>query len=101
MHPAFLDACLHAYPFVLDGAGKTESDRRKAYLPVSLEGFRCYQDGIDKAWVHTRLRSVEKDDTQVVDIRVYDEAERPVADLDGLSVRRLPLDKVQQPRATR
>ncbi len=98
MHPAFLDACLHAYPLVLDGAEKAKSDRRKSYLPVSLEGFRCYQDGTDNAWVHTRLRSVEKDDTQVIDIRVYDEAERPIADLDGLTVRLLPLDKVQSAR---
>ena len=98
MHPAFLDACLHAYPLVLDGAEKAKGDRRNAYLPVSLEGYRCYQDGIDKAWVHIRLRSVEKDDTQVVDIRVYDDAERPVADLEGLTVRLLPLAKVQPPR---
>ena len=80
MHPAFLDACLHAYPLVLDGVGKTKAIIGQSYLPVSLEGYRCYQDGIDKAWVHTSLRSVEKGDTQVVDIRVYDDAERPVAD---------------------
>ena len=99
MHPAFLDACLHAYPLVLDGAEEAKGDRRNSYLPISLEGFRCYQDGIDKAWVHIRLRSVEKDDTQVVDIRVYDDAERLVADLEGLTVRLLPLAKVQTPRA--
>ena len=99
MHPAFLDACLHAYPLVLDGAETAKSDGRNSYLPVSLVGFRCYQDGIDEAWVHTRLRSVERDDTQVVDIQVYDVAERPVAELEGLAVRLLPLDKVQLPRA--
>ena len=60
MHPAFLDACLHAYPLVLDGMGKTESDLHQSYLPISLEGYRCYQDGIDKAWVHTKLRTVRK-----------------------------------------
>jgi acyl transferase domain-containing protein/surfactin synthase thioesterase subunit len=98
IHPAFLDACLHAYPLALDGAETAKSDRRNSYLPVSLEAFRCYQDGIDKAWVHTRLRSVGKDDTQVVDIRIYDDAERPVADLEGLTVRLLPLAKVQMPR---
>jgi surfactin synthase thioesterase subunit/acyl carrier protein/NADP-dependent 3-hydroxy acid dehydrogenase YdfG len=100
MHPAFLDACLHAYPLVLDGVGKAGSDRHQSYLPISLEGYRCYQDGIDKAWVHTKLRSVEKDDTQVVDIQVYDDMERPVADLEGLSVRLLPLGKVQQLQST-
>src|SRR5215472_4539455 len=98
MHPAFLDACLHAYPLVLDGAEKAKGNGRSSYLPVSLAAFRCYRDGIDEAWVHTRLRSVEEDDTQVVDIRVYDAAERPVAELEGLAVRLLPLDKVQRPR---
>jgi surfactin synthase thioesterase subunit/NAD(P)-dependent dehydrogenase (short-subunit alcohol dehydrogenase family)/acyl carrier protein len=96
IHPAFLDACLHAYPFVLDGV-EAKSDCHSAYLPVSLEGFRCYQDGIDKAWAHISLRYAEKDDTQVVDIRVYDDAERPVADLDGLTVRRLPFAKMASP----
>ena len=100
MHPAFLDACLHAYPLVLDGVGKTERDLHQSYLPISLEGYRCYQDGIDKAWVHTKLRSVEKDDTQVVDIQVYDDAERPVADLEGLSLRRLPLGRLKQPEVS-
>src|SRR5215472_4455485 len=99
MHPAFLDACLHAYPLVLNGAEKIRSDRHSSYLPISLAEFRCYQDGIDKAWVHTTLRSVEKDDTQVVDIRIYDMAERPVAELEGLAVRLLPLDKVVPTRA--
>ena len=99
MHPAFLDACLHAYPLVLDGAEATKSDRHSAYLPVALEEFRCHQDRIGKAWAHIRLRSIEKDDTQVVDIRVYDDAEQPVADLKGLTVRLLPLSKVQTPHA--
>lgn len=98
MHPAFLDACLHIYPFVLDGV-KVERDRRSCYLPISLAGFRCYRDGIDEAWVHTKLRSVEKDDTQVVDIRIYDLAEQPVAELEGLAVRLLPLEKVLSPQA--
>jgi acyl transferase domain-containing protein/surfactin synthase thioesterase subunit/acyl carrier protein len=100
IHPAFLDACLHAYPLVLKGAGKVSRGHGRSYLPVSLEGFRCYQDGVDKAWVHTSLRSVEKGDTQVVDIRVYDEAERPVADLDGLAVRLLPFAKLHSSQAS-
>jgi len=100
LHPAFLDACLHAYPFVLDGMGaekKAKTDVRTSYLPVSLERFRCYRDGIDEAWVHTRLRGAEKDDTQVIDIRVYDTSERLVAEVEGLAVRLLPLAKLQRP----
>ena len=99
MHPAFLDACLHAYPLVLDGEENARGDRRNSYLPISLAGFRCYQDGIDEAWVHTRLRSVDKDNTQVVDIGIYDAAEQPVAELEGLTVRLLSLDRVQSSQA--
>jgi acyl transferase domain-containing protein/surfactin synthase thioesterase subunit/acyl carrier protein len=99
LHPAFLDACLHTYPLVLEAAEKGKSDGRSSYLPVSLKGFRCYQDGIDRAWVYTKLRSVENDNTQMIDIRIYDLAERPVAELEGLTVRLLPLAKVRQPQA--
>jgi acyl transferase domain-containing protein/surfactin synthase thioesterase subunit/acyl carrier protein len=99
LHPAFLDACLHVYPFVLDGAERSASDRRNLYLPISLAGFRCYQDGIEEAWVHTKRRNVAKKDTQLFDIRVYDTAERLVAELEGLAVRLLPLDKVVPTRA--
>jgi acyl transferase domain-containing protein/surfactin synthase thioesterase subunit/acyl carrier protein len=92
LHPAFLDACLHAYPLVLDGA-EQECDGW-SYLPISLAGYRCHQDGIETAWAHTRLRSVGKDGTQVVDIAVYDPAGRLVAELEGLALRRLPLETV-------
>jgi acyl transferase domain-containing protein/surfactin synthase thioesterase subunit/acyl carrier protein len=99
MHPAFLDACLHGYPFVLDDAERTGSHRDKSYLPISLTGFRCYQDGVDEAWAYIKLRNAERDNTQVIDIRIYDMAERPVAELEGLTVRLLPLDTVVPTRA--
>ena len=38
-----------------------------AYLPISLARYRCHQDAIDAAWVHTRLRSAEPDGTQGVE----------------------------------
>ncbi len=98
MHPALLDACLHGYFLVLDDAGDG-GERQAMYLPVSLAGFRCWRDGADEAWVHTTLRGGDSDDTRVVDIRIYDPMERPVAELDGLMLRRLPLDKVVPVRA--
>jgi acyl transferase domain-containing protein len=98
MHPAFLDACLHVYPLLLDEA-KVGKDRRRSYLPISLAGFRCYRDGLDEAWVHTKLRTVDKDEMHVFDIRVYDPAEQLAAELEGLAVRPLPLDSVLSDRA--
>ncbi len=101
IHPAFLDACLQVYPVILDNPGKIKSNGRSyAYLPISVAGFRCYQDRIDEAWVHTTLSRAESDDTRVLDIRVYDLAGRPVAELEGFSVRMLPLDIFQSPQAT-
>jgi acyl transferase domain-containing protein/surfactin synthase thioesterase subunit/aryl carrier-like protein len=99
MHPAFFDACLHAYPFVLDRPRKTNGVGPHCYLPISVGGFRCCQDAIADGWAHITLRSVEKDETQVVDIQVYDEAGRPVAELQALRVRFLPLQKLQARRA--
>jgi len=95
LHPAFLDACLHAYPLVIDQADARGDDgARHSILPVSLQGYRCHQDGASRAFVHTRLRGVANDGTQLLDIGVYDAAGRPVATLEGLGVRRLRLDAV-------
>lgn len=92
LHPAFLDACLHAYPLVLDTA-KGEGDG-PPYLPVSLAAYRCHQNGVETAWVHTKLRSAAVDGTQVVDVGVYDPAGRAVAEVEGLTLRRLPLETI-------
>ena len=62
-------------------------------------GIRCYRDAVAEGWAHIALRSVEKNDTQVVDILGYDEAGQPVAELRGLRVRLLPLDQLQPHRA--
>lgn len=101
MHPCLLDACLHAYPLVIDGGADAINgrDRSSAILPISLQGYRCYRDGVDRAWVHTRLRRVGSDGTQLIDICAYDDAGRVLAELDGLAVQRLPLHKVRRPWA--
>ena len=100
MHPAFLDACLHAYPLVLDGAvRKTKSVAAAPTCPSRWKDFAAIGTASIKHGCTLGCVVLRKDDTQVIDIQVYDEAERPVADLDGLTVRLLPLDKVQPPRA--
>ena len=99
LHPAFLDACLHAYPMLLYGVDNRECPAGSCYLPVSLTGFRCYRDGVEEAWAHITHRGVEKDGTQVIDIRVYDVAERLVAELEGLALRELSPDTLLPSRA--
>ncbi|HWL74735.1 MAG TPA: polyketide synthase dehydratase domain-containing protein, partial [Burkholderiaceae bacterium] len=99
LHPAFLDACLHAYPMLLYGADNTEHSAGSCYLPVSVTGFRCYRDGVEEAWAHITHRGVEQDGTQVVDIRVYDVTGRLVAELEGLALRELSLDTLLPSRA--
>jgi acyl transferase domain-containing protein/surfactin synthase thioesterase subunit/acyl carrier protein len=102
IHPAFLDACLHVYPVLLDGTAKSSGKAEVSYLPVSIQQFQCYQDGIDKAWVHTRLRSITPDKMQaVLDISIYDDTGRSVADIAGLMVRSLHRDAFQSPQAAK
>ena len=92
VHPAFLDACLHAYPFVMDGAEAKPADRA-THLPISLERFWCRPNGVRDAWVHTKRRTVDGDDTHTVDIRIYTAAGELAAELGGLKVRLLPIGK--------
>ncbi len=93
MHPAFLDACLHVYPLLIEGADEARRTGH-GWLPVSVESYSCLRDGIDEAWVHVTARDVGTDGTRIFDIRVYDLDERPVAEIAGLAVRRLSLGEV-------
>ena len=87
IHPAFLDACLHAYPFVITNAEQPDGI---CWLPVSLERFWCRADGVlDDAWVHTRLRQADDRVTQTVDIRAYDATGGLTAEMHGLKLRPL------------
>ena len=102
IHPAFLDACLHVYPVLLDGTAKSSGKAEVSYLPVSIQQFQCYQDGIDKAWVRAGCRSIAPDKMQaVLDISIYDDTGRSVADIAGLMVRSLHRDAFQSPQAAK
>ena len=97
IHPAFLDACLHAYPFVITNAEQPDGI---CWLPVSLERFWCRADGVlDDAWVHTRLRQADDRVTQTVDIRAYDATGGLTAEMHGLKLR--PLKLGTHPEAVR
>ena len=100
MHPALLDACLHVYPAILgEAAGTRKNGTAYACLPVGVQGYRCYQEQTDEVWVHSVCRQIDEGGTSVIDFRNYDLTNRPVAELEGVSVRLLPLT-IMQARTT-
>jgi acyl transferase domain-containing protein/surfactin synthase thioesterase subunit len=94
LHPAFLDACLHLYPAALGEYGEAAlpvSDG--TYLPVGVERFRVYREGVTEGWAHATVRNHRAPHQPlVVDISVYGTDSQIVATLAGLSLRRLPPD---------
>ena len=99
MHPAFLDACLHAYPLVLDGMQSRKQS--SPILPAHLAGRISLLSGWDRQSVGAHQAAHRRE-------RRYaggrhsgsDDTERPVADLEDSASGRLPLGKVQQPQAS-
>lgn len=92
LHPAFLDACLHAYPAVVPEYGdlsRSADPRDDLYLPIGIERFRIYRTHVAEAWTHVVLRDGSPGEVLVVDVRMYDQASNLVGVLDGLSLRRL------------
>ncbi|HYY30191.1 MAG TPA: SDR family NAD(P)-dependent oxidoreductase, partial [Chthoniobacterales bacterium] len=94
LHPAFLDACLHIYPALVEEYGDfvaLPEERRRTFLPISLERVRFQNRGLREAWVHA-VRRPDPDgnpDTMTIDLRVLDTEGREVAILDGLVLKRL------------
>ena len=106
LHPALLDACLHVYPALVDGFGELEQKTnvlRPTYLPVGVEHFRGSSEKLREVWVHAARRLGEDHgDTVTVDIAAYRDDGSWVAAIEGLSLKRLPPDKLSpRPSATK
>ena len=93
IHPAFLDACLHVYPALIqryeqfDGVPSAEVG---VYVPITIDAFHLYEPKVERAWVHGIVVDREADEAQLkLDIRAYGEDGRPIAVLRGLTVRRV------------
>jgi acyl transferase domain-containing protein/surfactin synthase thioesterase subunit/acyl carrier protein len=104
LHPALADAGLHIYAALADdfsqilASGKFE---RPTFLPTGVELFAVFGDRPRSAWVHTvRTKGGgAKGETMTVDVRYYDDGGAPVAELLGLSLRRMSAAMLH-PRAT-
>ncbi|HEY1750197.1 MAG TPA: type I polyketide synthase [Caulobacteraceae bacterium] len=100
MHPALLDACLHVFPALAPDydllSGETpQEEGGRTYLPVSVERFEIFADGVDDVWVSARRRPSPDDGPRVlvVDLEIADAAGSPVASLEGLALR--PIDRAR------
>jgi acyl transferase domain-containing protein/surfactin synthase thioesterase subunit/acyl carrier protein len=94
MHPAFLDACLHIYPALVQEYGDfaaSPDELKRTFLPISLERVRFPAPGLKEVWVHAvrRPASGESRDTMTVDIRLLDDEGGEIATLAGLTLKRL------------
>jgi acyl transferase domain-containing protein/surfactin synthase thioesterase subunit/acyl carrier protein len=91
VHPAFLDACLHLYPALLDGDA-----REGTYLPVGVDRFFINGGRATDAWVHAVLRDDGNGSrTAKVDIDVYDGDSALLASFGGLTLRPLAAQALQ------
>jgi acyl transferase domain-containing protein/surfactin synthase thioesterase subunit len=94
LHPAFLDACLHLYPALVDAYGDfTEAieEPRRTYLPVGVERFRCAGVPAREVWAHGVRRQSGSRDSEIVtiDIAICKDDGQFVAAIEGLSLKRL------------
>lgn len=82
-HPALLDACLQV-------VGEAAADRMEGrlYLPFGIDRVVVHRAPSTTLVTEARIRPVEGD-VLVADLRVRDEAGRPIADLNGVRLKRV------------
>jgi len=87
VHPALLDASFQVA--VAAAIGLTTAD---LYVPIGGDHFRLHARPATRMWCHAQARSAGgmPRDTATVDLRVFDDAGRLVAEVGGLRVKRVP-----------
>ena len=94
LHPGLIEACFQ----VMRGGRDFESQALLAeggdiFVPFAIETIRFYgQPADDRLWCHAKLREGDDDRSQryVADLVIADAQGRPVAEIVGFDVRRLP-----------
>jgi acyl transferase domain-containing protein/surfactin synthase thioesterase subunit len=86
LHPALLDASLHVYAALAPDGG--QAGQSAAHLPVGLSRFQLLRPHARDVRVHARRRL--RADGFVVDLSLLTPTGELVAELQGLSLRRLP-----------
>ena len=101
VHPVFVDACLHVFPALMPEYRDRGSSRQGMYLPVGIERLRVYVDRPVEASVSASLRApMQRGNGRIVDIRATDAAARLLAEISGLSLRRIRPESLAADGAT-
>jgi acyl transferase domain-containing protein/acyl carrier protein len=87
LHPALLDACFH----VLGTKFPDDSQLQDVYLPVGVERLQVYHKGAVSVWTEVRKFEIKDAKQQQIkaDLSLLDEVGNVVAQLQGLSIRRV------------
>jgi len=95
--PAQLDSCLQFFWTLLP-----EGDSSGGYLPMSIESYSQTASPQGELWSHISLRSGSSlpKDTLIGDVTIYDESERPVASIRGLTFRKVTQEALLKRRGS-
>ena len=92
LHPALLDSCLHVMAGVVaDDANLREG--RPPFLPVGIKRLRVFCPAGLKVFSHAKIHAegpIRDADSFTADLHLFRPDGRPVAALEGLSMRRVP-----------
>jgi len=87
LHPAFLDACLHAYSLLVPSTQTLQSaGEQRTWVPLSIERFEGRASAQTKAWVRANRRASDDPMRHIIDITVLDRHGQLVALIEGLTV---------------
>ncbi|MFA6110155.1 MAG: SDR family NAD(P)-dependent oxidoreductase, partial [Candidatus Latescibacterota bacterium] len=89
LHPGLVDSCFQLLAHCLDGGDEPPADGR-LFVPVAVE--RCVHLAVPwdaEVWCHARLRPETGKETLTADLRLTDSQGQVLAEITGLTVRRL------------
>jgi myxalamid-type polyketide synthase MxaB len=93
LHPVLLDACLQ-----MVGTALAEADQQAVYIPVGVERLQVYRRPSSHLWTEMKICQVEgwQQKTVTAAVQLFDESGNVVAQLEGLTLRSITRQALQQ-----
>ena len=90
-HPAMLDACLQAIGALLP------ADKQQLYVPLQIEGFRCYSSPGAQVWSHAQLQHIASNhETLTLALHIYNTDGTVLAEADKIVMKRVSVAALEQ-----